>query len=60
MDGQLQACSLFLELNDNPLALAILEHLKGLETRVNPESKFIWKLRLPTTLFNRGWEWLVI
>ncbi len=50
----------FLELNDNPFALAILEHLKGLETRVNPKSRLIWKLQLPTTLFNRGWEWLVI
>ena len=49
-----------LEQSDNPFALAILAHLKTLETRGNPESRYLWKLRLTRMLFNRGWERLAI
>ncbi len=45
-----------LETNDNPFALAILAHLKTLETKGNPEARYQWKLRLAKMLFLRGWD----
>ena len=45
-----------LETSDNPFALAILVHLKTLETKGNPEARYQWKLRLAKMLFKRGWD----
>ncbi len=49
-----------LERSDNPFALAVLAHLKTLETKGNPEDRYQWKLRLVRMLFQRGWERLAI
>lgn len=45
-----------LEQSDNPFALAILAHLKTIETKGNPEARYGFKLRLAKMLFKRGWE----
>ena len=45
-----------LEKSDNPFALAVLAHLKTLETKGNPEARYQWKLRLVRMLLQRGWE----
>lgn len=44
-----------LESSDNPFALAVLAHLKTLETRGDADARSIWKLRLIRMLRNRGW-----
>ncbi len=49
-----------LEESGNPFALAILVHLKTLETKGDPLARFNWKLRLSRILFTRGWERRVI
>ena len=49
-----------LEKSDNPFALAVLAHLKTLETKGNPEARYQWKLRLVRMLLQRGWERLAI
>ena len=49
-----------LEESDNPFALAILVHLKTLQTKGDPLARFNWKLRLSRILFTRGWERRVI
>jgi hypothetical protein len=51
--GQRQA---ELEASDNPFALAVLAHLKTLETRGDAEARLTWKLRLGRMLFARQWQ----
>jgi hypothetical protein len=45
-----------LEASDNPFALAVLAHLKTLETRGDAEARLTWKLRLGRMLFARSWQ----
>lgn len=45
-----------LEASDNPFALAVLAHLKTLETRGDAEARLTWKLRLGRMLFGRQWQ----
>jgi hypothetical protein len=45
-----------LESGDNPFAKVVLAHLKALETRKDPESRAIWKLRLVRGLYERGFS----
>jgi hypothetical protein len=46
----------FLEKSDNPFAKVVLAHLKALETRKDPESRAVWKLRLVRGLYERGFS----
>lgn len=43
-----------LEGSGNPFATLVLVHLKAQETRGNPSSRFVWKLRLVRALYERG------
>src|SRR5579862_2976701 len=43
-----------LEAGDNPFALAVLAHLKTLETRGDAEARLYWKSRLARQLFARN------
>lgn len=45
-----------LEASANPFALAVLAHLKTLETRGNSEGRLQWKLQLARLLFDRRWS----
>ena len=45
-----------LEASDNPFALAVLAHLKTLETRGDAEARLAWKLRLLRMLLARRWQ----
>lgn len=45
-----------LEESDNPFVLAVLAHLKTLETRGDAEARLTWKLRLGRILFARKWK----
>src|SRR5690349_21715850 len=44
-----------LESSDNPFALAVLAHLKTLQTRGDAEARLNWKVRLARQLFARRW-----
>ena len=43
-----------LEASDNPFAKVVLAHLKARETRGDPSSRHVWKLRLIRGLYERG------
>jgi len=45
-----------LETSLNPLAPVVLAHLKALETRRSPASRWAWKLRIVKGLYQRGWS----
>ncbi len=45
-----------LEASPNPFGLAVLAHLKTLETHGDAERRLQWKLRLARLLFNRQWS----
>ena len=45
-----------MENSPNPFAFVVLTHLKGLETRKNPESRYAWKIRIVKGLYERGWD----
>ena len=48
-------CQAMLEASDNPFALAVLAHLKTLETRGDAEARLTWERRLGRLLFARQW-----
>jgi hypothetical protein len=45
-----------LENNENPFAIVTMAHLKTKETHNDPESRKIWKFRLTTMLYERGYK----
>jgi len=45
-----------LQKSDNPFALAVLAHLKTLETRGDAEARLEWKSRLVRLLYSRRWR----
>ncbi|HEY3788557.1 MAG TPA: hypothetical protein VGL71_06860, partial [Urbifossiella sp.] len=45
-----------LEVDANPFAAVVLAHLKALETRGDPTSRYNWKLRLVKGLHHRGFN----
>jgi hypothetical protein len=45
-----------LESSDNPFAIAVLAHLKTLETRGDAEARLQWKAHLARLLFARNWS----
>ena len=42
--------------SDNPFALAVLAHLKTLETRGDAQARLNWKVRLVRLLYARQWQ----
>jgi hypothetical protein len=45
-----------LENSDNPFAVIVMAHLKALPTMGQPESRLEWKVRLATSLYERGYS----
>jgi hypothetical protein len=45
-----------LEASDNPFAMAVLAHLKTIETRGDAEARPAWKVQLARLLFSRQWR----
>ena len=45
-----------LERSDNPFALAILAHIKTLQTRGEAQARYDWKVSLFRMLLSRGWK----
>ena len=54
LDHAKQAATL--EASDNPFAKVVLAHLKALETRHEPQSRKMWKVRLVRGLYERGFS----
>ncbi|MEE4354897.1 MAG: hypothetical protein V2I97_00405, partial [Desulfococcaceae bacterium] len=45
----------YLEASDNPFAVAVMAHLKTLETRKDKQSRLQYKLALSRNLYRHGW-----
>jgi len=45
-----------LEASDNPFAAVVLAHCKAIETKGNPASRSVWKLRVVKGLYQRNWS----
>jgi len=46
----------YLESSDNPFAVVVMAHLKGIETRRDPDNRLNWKLSLVKRLYERGYQ----
>jgi len=46
----------YLESSDNPFAVVVMAHLKGIETRKYPGNRLKWKLSLAKMLYGRGYQ----
>ena len=46
----------YLESSDNPFAVVVMAHLKGIETRKDPDNRLKWKLSLAKMMYGRGYQ----